>query len=75
MALEGEEQWKEIIIVSDEEGREYVVSCGWGTEPPVAYIPSAADWPQRVPAWLHERRAEVVALLEAHCHRVDDTTP
>lgn len=75
MALTGVAEWKEIVVVSDEEGRTYVVSCGWGVEPPVAYIPSAATWRERVPDWLHDRREEVIAVLESLQHVVaDDVT-
>ena len=72
MALTGAAEWKEIIVVSDEEGRAYVVNCGWGVEPPSAYIPSAANWQRDVPAWLHDRRYEMIALLRAMQHIVHD---
>ena len=72
MALTGVAEWKEIIVVSDEEGRTYVVSCGWGVEPPVAYIPAASIWRAKVPTWLHDRRDEVIAVLESLHHVVDD---
>ena len=72
MALTGVAEWKEIIVVSDEEGRTYVVNCGWGVEPPVAYIPAAAAWRAEVPVWLHDRRDEVIAVLESLHHVVDD---
>ena len=72
MALTGVAEWKEIIVVSDEEGRTYVVNCGWGVEPPVASIPEAAAWRAEVPAWLHDRRDEVIAVLESLHHVVDD---
>lgn len=74
MALTGVAEWKEIIVVSDEEGRSHVVSCGWGVEPPVAYLPAAATWREQMPAWLHERRDEVIAVLESLQHVVDDVT-
>ena len=74
MALTGVAEWKEIVVVSDEEGRTYVVSCGWGVEPPVAYIPAAAIWRAKVPTWLHDRRDEVIAVLESLHHVVEDVT-
>ncbi|MFM8413178.1 MAG: hypothetical protein ACKOCX_00465 [Planctomycetota bacterium] len=74
MALTGVAEWKEIIVVSDEEGRTYVVNCGWGVEPPVAYIPAAAMWRAKVPAWLHDRRDEVITVLESLHHVVEEET-
>ncbi len=72
MALTGVAEWKEIVVISDEQGRTYVVSCGWGVEPPVAYIPAAAAWRAQVPDWLHDRRDEVIAALESLGHVVQD---
>lgn len=70
--LSGQADWKEIITVTDEQGQSFTFSCGWGVEPPHAYIPAAADWHRRTPGWLHERRAEVIALLESMGHIVDE---
>lgn len=72
MALSGHAEWKEILIITDEDGRSFTVSCGWGVEPPVAYLPAAADWPGSVPPWLSGRREEVIALLQQMGHVVHD---
>ena len=72
MTLKSHEEWKEIIVITDEDGNDYVVSCGWGVEPPVAYIPAASVWKDKTPAWLHHRRDEVVERLEMHKHIVED---
>jgi hypothetical protein len=72
MALTGVAEWKEIVVISDEEGRTYVVNCGWGAEPPVASIPAEASWRSKVPDWLHDRRDEVIAVLVSLQHVVAD---
>ena len=72
MALTGVAEWKEIVVISDEGGRTYVVNCGWGVEPPVAYIPAAAAWRAEVPDWLRDRRDEVIAVLVSLGHVVLD---
>lgn len=74
MALTGMAEWKEIVVISDEEGRTYIVNCGWGVEPPVAYIPAAAIWRAKVPDWLRDRRDEVIAVLRSLHHDVDEET-
>jgi len=70
--LTGREEWKEIINVSDEDGRVFTVTCGWGVTPPVAYLPAEADWRRTMPPWLHGRRAEVITLIESMGHVVDE---
>jgi len=72
MALAGRTEWKEILIVTDEDDQSFVFSCGWGVEPPVAYITSAADWRRCVPPWLADRRDEVIAVMRHHKHVVDE---
>lgn len=72
MALTGRTEWKEVLIVTDEDGRSFTFSCGWGVEPPVAYVPSPADWPRCVPPWLGPRRDEVIAVMRHHQHIVDE---
>lgn len=72
MALKSQEQWKEIIIITDELDNSYVVNCGWGVEPPVAYIPAASVWKEKTPPWLHDRRDEVVERLKLHKHLIED---
>ncbi len=70
--LTGKAQWKEIIIVTDEDERTFVFTCGWGVTPPVAYVPAEADWQRCVPPWLLDRRPEVIALMESMGHVVHD---
>ncbi len=66
MPLSAKAQWKETLIVADGSGRDFAFDCGWGVDPPVAYIPPVVDWPYCVPAWLLNRRDEVVkAMIEA----------
>ena len=72
--LTGEAEWKEILTVTDEDGRSFTFYCGWGVEPPVAYVPAEADWGRTMPGWLHERRADVITLLESMGHVVDEGT-
>ena len=56
MALTGSTHWKEEFHIHDENDRTFCFSCGWGVEPPVAYLPSEADWQRCTPVWLHDRR-------------------
>lgn len=72
MGLTGRTEWKEVLIVSDEDGRSFCFDCGWGVEPPVAYLPSDADWPDCVPPWLHGRRDEVIAVMRGLNHVTRD---
>ena len=72
MALTGYEQWKEELIIVDEEGREFCFFCGWGSEPPVAYVPAPANWRRCTPPWLHDRRDEVVEVMKRHRHTVEE---
>lgn len=72
MTLSGHTQWKEELIVTDEDGRSFCFSCGWGVEPPVAYVPSAADWRRCVPEFLHGRREEVISVMESLNHVVQE---
>jgi hypothetical protein len=70
MALTSRTQWKEELHITDEQGRTFVFYCGWGVEPPVAYIPDPVQWTQCVPAWLRPRRDEVIAAMWAQQHDV-----
>lgn len=72
MALTGQTQWKEELIVSDEDGRSFTFYCGWGVEPPHAYVPAPNDWARRVPGWLADRRDEVIAVMHRLDHLVDE---
>lgn len=65
-------RWKEEMIVADESGRSFTFDCGWGADPPVAYVPASEDWPACVPVWLNERRAEVVEAMKKTGHVVQD---
>lgn len=70
MSLSGRAEWKEVLIVTDEAGHSFTFSCGWGVEPPVAYLPAAADWIRCVPPWLGERRDEVITVMQQMGHQV-----
>ena len=70
--LTGQAEWKEILTVTDENGHAFVFSCGWGVEPPVAYVPAEADWARCMPPWLHARRDEVTALMKSMGHVVHE---
>lgn len=68
--LTGQEAWKEIITVTDEDGHSFVFSCGWGVSPPVVSVPAQEDWVRCMPPWLHTRRDEVIALMTSMGHVV-----
>jgi hypothetical protein len=70
MALIAKTEWKEELYISNEQGRSFRFDCGWGVDPPVAYIPPAEQWTSCVPAWLHARRDEVIQVMKAVNHRV-----
>ncbi len=70
--LKGQEAWKEILTVTDEDDRSFVFYCGWGVSPPVAYVPAAADWVRCMPPWLHSRRDEVITLMGSMGHVVHE---
>ena len=72
MALTAKAQWKEITIVSDEEGRTFTFDCAWGVKPHVVFVPLEADWSRCVPAWLADRRAECIAALASTGQVVDE---
>jgi len=72
MVLTGSTHWKEEFHIHDENDRTFCFSCGWGVEPPVAYIPSEADWQRCTPVWLHDRRDEVVEVMKRHQHVVEE---
>lgn len=56
------EEWKERIVYR-EEGDSFTFDCAWGVEPFVVYVPSAEYWPQATPAWMHDRRDEILGRL------------
>jgi hypothetical protein len=72
MTLKSYTQWKELLIVEDEIGNNFCFMCGWGVEPPVAYIPPPDDWAKCVPEWLRERRDEVIDEMKKQKHLVEE---
>lgn len=70
MALHATPQWKEEMIITDEERRSFTFDCGWGADPPVAYVPAEEAWAQCVPEWLAERREEVIVAMRETGHVV-----
>jgi hypothetical protein len=72
MALIAKSKWKEELYIYDEQGRSFMFDCGWGVDPLVAYVPLAEQWTTCVPAWLHDRRDEVIEAIAAVNHRVLD---
>jgi hypothetical protein len=64
-------QWKEELIIADEQRRTMSFSCGWGVTPGVAYVPSEAMWHACTPEWLWQRRDEVIAAMRATGHAVE----
>ena len=72
MALSATPQWKEEMIIADEEGRSFIFECGWGANPPSAYVPAVDEWAQCVPDWLAARREEVIAAMRGTGHRVKE---
>ena len=72
MGLTSHTQWKEELIVIDEQGNSFCFGCGWGVEPPVAYIPAEKDWTRCVPDWLHARRDEVIEVMKQQDHVVHE---
>ncbi len=67
-------KWKEEVVYREGD-QSIVFDAGWGVEPPVLYVPSEWAWDLSTPAWLHGRRAEVVARLERdsrHVIAIDD---
>lgn len=70
--LKAREEWKEILVVTDEDDQSFVFYCGWGVTPPVAYVPAEADWVRCMPPWLHTRRGEVMALMASTGHVVHE---
>ena len=72
MALKGTARWKEEVVVEDEQRRTFVFECGWGVEPPVAYVPPSGDWADCVPSWLRDRRGEAIEVLSKTGHVVHE---
>jgi len=73
MALSANPQWKEEMVITDEERRSFIFECGWGADPPVAYVPAQDEWAQCVPDWLAERREEVIQAMRGTGHRVKES--
>ena len=72
MGLTATPRWKEELIINDESGRTFTFDCGWGVNPPVAYVPPPAKWQSCVPVWLRDRRAEVIEAMKNTGHVVKD---
>lgn len=72
MALRATPQWKEEMIITDEERRSFTFDCGWGADPPVAYVPAELEWAQCVPDWLVERREEAIDAMRGAGHAVKE---
>jgi hypothetical protein len=70
LALVATARWKEEVVVEDEERRTFVFDCGWGVDPPIAYVPALEDWSTCVPGWLRDRREEVLQVLLSTSHVV-----
>ena len=66
-------RWKEEVVYWEGENG-YVLDGGWGVEPPVLYVPTAALWDDVVPPWLRGRRAEVLGRLARRSHHVIEET-
>jgi hypothetical protein len=41
-------------------------------EPPVAHIPDSKSWKKAVPAWLHDRRDEVIQEVLKQKHVIQE---
>jgi len=65
-------RWKEEVVYW-EGSNGFLLDAGWGVDPPVLYVPSAASWADVMPDWCRDRRAEIVARLRGHSgHQVRD---
>ena len=67
-------RWKEEVVYWEGDCG-FVFEGGWGTEPPVTYVPDDATWDQVVPAWMKGRRHEIVRRLSAEPGHVVRSTP
>jgi hypothetical protein len=56
------EEWKERIVYR-EDGASFTFDCAWGVKPYAVYVPSAEYWPEATPAWMHDRRDEILGRL------------
>ena len=72
-SYEIEPRWKEEVVYW-EGAQGCVFDAGWGVDPGVLHVPSAASWDTAVPQWLRGRRDEVVRRLAEHSrHRIEST--
>ncbi|NUP18476.1 MAG: hypothetical protein HOZ81_20795 [Streptomyces sp.] len=62
MSFSIREEWKERIVYR-EEGASFTFDCAWGVEPFVLFVPSPEYWPRATPAWMHNRRDEILGRL------------
>jgi hypothetical protein len=66
-------RWKEQVYYW-EGCRGLLLDGGWGVQPPVTYVPSAAIWDSVVPVWARGRRETILRrLVEHQNHRVEQT--
>lgn len=69
-----QQKWKEEVLYREGE-RSFSFDAGWGVAPPVLYVPTAELWAQVMPAWLRDRRDEVLdRLRHASGHVIEETT-
>ena len=72
-SYEIEPRWREEIVYWEGD-QGYLLDAGWGVEPGVLYVPSAAVWDRVVPPWLRGRRQQVLTRLAEHSrHRIEPT--
>jgi hypothetical protein len=60
-----ESRWKEEVIYWEGD-HGFRFDAGWGVDPSVLYVPSAGIWQEVMPAWLRDRRDDVLARLRQH---------
>ena len=65
-------RWKEEIVVTSDTGLQFILGCGWGVEPPVAYVPSEQDWNRCTPGWLWDYRAALIEAIRGTGHVVKE---
>lgn len=72
MALRAQAEWKETVLLLDEYGRSFTIECGWGVQPPIAYVPPQDAWQRCTPDWLWNRREEAIEALRRIDHFIED---
>ena len=66
-------RWKEEVVYTEAE--HHVFYCGWGIQPPVLYVPSAADWDRVMPPFLRGRRELILDRLRQYSGHVLEEEP